>query len=64
MVPKNINSDNSVIKLRISALHDLVIRMLFIVESIKALEHEFKDSPKVFWGWSSHKNIAKTVNNS
>jgi hypothetical protein len=63
MIPKDIYSNNSMIKFRISALHDFIICMLFVVQGVKALEHKLKDCPKIFWGWGSNKNIAEAINN-
>lgn len=42
VVAENINAHNSVVELWVCALHDLVVCVLFVVQSIKALQNELE----------------------
>jgi hypothetical protein len=61
VVSENIDSDNGMVKVRVCALKNFIVLMLFIVQSLKSSKQEFKDTSQVLWGRCGHKYVAKTV---
>lgn len=48
--PENVNSNEGLVKLGVGRLHELIVDMLGVVECVKALANELKQSLEIFRG--------------
>lgn len=46
--PENVNSNESLIKLGVSRLHELIVDMLGVIECVEALANELEQSLEIF----------------
>ena len=64
MVSEDVDTHDSVVELRVGALKNFVVSVLFVVKRVEAPKQEFKHSLQVFRGRGSHEDIAEAVNDT
>ena len=57
VVVKDVHSHYRLVELRISALDQLVVKMLLIIQGIEALEYKVKEGVKVFRAGRGDKDV-------
>jgi hypothetical protein len=61
---ENVDTDDTVVEGRVSALDDLVVHVLLVVQGVKALENEIEESSQVLRRWTCDEDVRVAVENS
>lgn len=54
---ENINTNNSIVKIGVSGLDDIIVHVFLVVILFQTLENEFENSLQIFRGRGSNVNV-------
>eukprot|EP00349_Pseudokeronopsis_sp_Brazil_P012509 CAMPEP_0202980352 /NCGR_PEP_ID=MMETSP1396-20130829/86298_1 /ASSEMBLY_ACC=CAM_ASM_000872 /TAXON_ID= /ORGANISM="Pseudokeronopsis sp., Strain Brazil" /LENGTH=235 /DNA_ID=CAMNT_0049720287 /DNA_START=2028 /DNA_END=2735 /DNA_ORIENTATION=- len=60
---ENIDSDNSIVEVRVGALYNFIVFVFCVVECVESFEEEFEDALEVLWSGGGEEDVAVAVDN-